>query len=169
MHRVLSHKMHKFDIKRKHFFYLKIKEVLFMWGMLLGAIAGALMTIQGQMNTRLGEHGGFWLATAFVSFGAFLCSFLAVCFAREWDFHALFSAKPLYWFGGVLGFGITILVMLSMNKSGALGAVSAILTAQLLVAAVVDYFGLLGAEKCNFSLTQWIGTGLLVLGVWMVR
>ena len=140
-----------------------------MLGMLLGAIAGAIMTVQGQMNTRLGEHGGFWLATAFVSFGAFVCALLGALIARQWDFSALFSAKPIYWFGGVLGFAITVLVMLAMNKAGALHAVSGILTAQLIMAAIVDYFGLFGAEKADFSLKQWIGAGLLLVGMWVMK
>ena len=48
-------------------------------------------------------------------------------------------------------------------------AISAILIAQLLVAAAIDYFGWMGQEKMSFDWRQWTGVGLMLTGVLFMK
>jgi len=58
-----------------------------------------------------------------------------------------------------------VTVMLSIKGLNPTVAISAILIAQLLVAAAIDHFGWMGQEKAAMGIRQWIGLGLMLGGV----
>lgn len=134
-------------------------------GFVFGIIAGALMSIQGVMNTRLGEKIGIYETNAFVQGTAFLLSVLVAWIWGNGSMHGIFKVNKWYLLGGVLGLFITVTVMLSMNKLTPVLAVSSILISQLLTAAVIDAFGLMGAEKIAFGFNKYCGLALMLAGV----
>ena len=134
-------------------------------GIISAALAGAFMSIQGVMNTRLSEKIGLLESNAFVQGTAFLLSILAVFMFGKGNFSAIFTSKPQYLLGGILGLGITILVMLAMKNQSPTIAVSIILITQLSVAAAIDAFGLMGTEKIAFHWTKIVGLLLMIGGV----
>ena len=136
-----------------------------MLGVIFSIIAGAAMSVQGVMNTRLSEGIGTMEANAFVQVTAAVLSALALIFYRTGSFSALGEVNKLYWFGGVLGLVITITVMLGIGKLSPTVAISIILISQLLVAALIDAFGLMGAEKVGFGWQKFLGMGLMIGGV----
>ena len=71
--------------------------------------------------------------------------------------------------GGALGLVITVTVMLAIKGLNPTIAISAILIAQLLVAAAIDYFGWMGQEKMSFDWRQWTGVGLMLTGVLFMK
>jgi len=123
------------------------------------------MSIQGVMNTRLGENIGTMNANAFVQCTAAVLSLIVLIFYRDGSFSELGSTNKLYWFGGVLGLVITVTVMLGIKNLSPTVAISVILISQLLVAAIIDAFGLMGSEKVAFGWTKFAGLGLMVAGV----
>jgi transporter family-2 protein len=74
-----------------------------------------------------------------------------------------------YWMGGVLGLAITLTVMLGIQNLTPTVAISTILIAQLLAAALIDAFGILGTEKVPFTWNKYVGMGLLVGGVLLFK
>lgn len=134
-------------------------------GFIFAALAGALMSIQGCMNTALSEKIGLLESNLFVQGTAFLLSLIALLFFGKGNFSYITSVKPLYLFGGVIGVAITVLVMLGIKDLSPTIAISTILIAQLLVAALIDAFGILGAEKATFNFTKFIGLALMIAGV----
>lgn len=136
-----------------------------MFSLLFAAIAGACMSVQGVMNTRLSEKIGLLESNAFVQGTAFLLAILAVFLFGKGDFSQFFNAKPFYWFGGVFGIAITVFVMLAMKNQSPTVAVSVILIAQLLVAALIDAFGWMSTEKISFHWTKFLGLALMIGGV----
>lgn len=78
---------------------------------------------------------------------------------------ALGQTNRLYWLGGALGLVITLTVMVGMQSLGPTVAVSVILIAQLLVAAVIDALGLFGVEQTAFVWTKYLGMALMIGGV----
>ena len=134
-------------------------------GILFSVIAGMAMSIQGVMNTRLGEGVGTMYANAFVQGTAFVLSLAALLFYRDGSFSALGQVNKLYWLGGVLGLVITVTVMLGIKALSPTVAISIILISQLLVAALIDAFGLMGSEKITFDWTKYAGLALMVCGV----
>ena len=69
-------------------------------GIVLSIIAGMAMSVQGVMNTRLGEGIGNMEANAFVQGTAFALAMIALLFWRQGSFSALGSVSRLYWLGG---------------------------------------------------------------------
>ncbi len=136
-----------------------------MLGFIMSAIAGAAMSIQGVFNTRLSEKIGLYESNAFVQGTAFVLSIIAVFIIGKGNFREIANAPKYCLLGGVLGLVITITVMLGISKLNPTLATSTILIAQLLVAAIIDAFGLFGAEKLSFGLYKYIGIAMMIGGV----
>lgn len=136
-----------------------------MIGFLFSIIAGAAMSIQGVFNTRLSEKIGLYESNVFVQGTAFLLSIVAVLIMGKGGFKEIFSVEKYYLLGGVLGLVITVTVMLSIKDLSPTIAISTILISQLLVAALIDAFGLFGSEKVAFGWTKYVGIAMMIGGV----
>ncbi|HIQ62628.1 MAG: DMT family transporter [Christensenellales bacterium] len=136
-----------------------------MLGVLLSIVAGAAMSLQGVFNARLGEKIGLLESNMFVQGTAFVLSLAAMFVAGNGNLAALGQTNRLYWLGGALGLVITLTVMVGMQSLGPTVAVSVILIAQLLVAAVIDALGLFGVEQTAFVWTKYLGMALMIGGV----
>ena len=133
-----------------------------MLGFIMSAIAGATMSIQGVFNTRLSEKIGLYESNAFVQGSAFVLSLIAVFIVGKGDFREIATAPKYCLLGGVLGLIITITVMLGISKLTPTLATSTILIAQLLVAAIIDAFGLFGTEKLSFGIYKYVGVAMMI-------
>ncbi len=144
-----------------------------MESMLLGIVfsiaAGMAMSVQGVMNTRLGEGIGTMEANAFVQGTAFALALAVLMFWRQGSFSQLGQVSKLYWLGGVLGIVITVTVMLGIKSLGTTLAVSVILISQLLVAACIDAFGLMGSERLAFTWHKYAGLALMTGGMLLFK
>ena len=138
-------------------------------GIIFSVIAGAAMSIQGVMNTRLGEGIGNVEANAFVQGTAFALALGVLLFYRQGSFSELGTVNKLYWLGGVLGLVITLTVMLGIKSLGTTLAVSIILISQLLIAALIDALGLMGSEKLAFGWQKYLGLALMTGGMLMFK
>lgn len=138
-------------------------------GIIFSIVAGMAMSIQGVMNTRLGEGIGNMEANAFVQGTAFALALIVLLFWRQGSFSALGGVNKLYWLGGVLGLVITLTVMLGIKSLGTTVAISIILISQLLVAAIIDAFGLMDSDKVAFEWTKYAGLALMTGGVLLFR
>ena len=140
-----------------------------LWGIIFSIIAGMSMSIQGVMNTRLGEGIGNMEANAFVQGTAFALALIVLLFYRQGSFTELGQVNKLYWLGGLLGLVITLTVMLGIKNLGTTLAISIILISQLLIAAVIDAFGLMGSEKVAFGWSKYVGLALMTGGIFLFR
>ena len=138
-------------------------------GIVLSIIAGMAMSVQGVMNTRLGEGIGNMEANAFVQGTAFALAMIALLFWRQGSFSALGSVSRLYWLGGAVGLVITLTVMLGIKSLGTTVAISIILMSQLLVAALIDAFGLMGSEKIAFGWNKFVGLAVMCGGMLLFK
>lgn len=138
-------------------------------GFVFSILAGAAMSIQGVMNTRLQDGIGLWEANAYVQGTAFALSLAVMWLFGSGSLKALTSMPKWTLLGGALGLVITVTVMLSIKDLNPTVAISTILIAQLLVAAVIEAFGWMGQEKAVFGLKQYIGLGLMLGGVVLMK
>ena len=136
-----------------------------MMGIIFSIIAGAAMSFQGVINTRLGEKVGLYEANAFVQGTAFALALIAMFVFGKGNIREILSADKIYLTGGILGLIITITVMLGIKDLSPLISISIILVSQLTVAAIIDAFGLLGTEKVAIGFTKILGFVLMVAGV----
>ena len=140
-----------------------------LWGIIFSIIAGMTMSVQGVMNTRLGEGIGNMEANTFVQGTAFALALIVLIFWRQGSFTALGQVNKLYWLGGVLGIVITLTVMLGIKSLGTTLSISIILISQLLIAAVIDAFGLMGSEKVAFGWSKYVGLALMTGGMLLFK
>ena len=137
-----------------------------MLGMIMAVVAGAAMSFQGVMNTRLGDKIGLYESNVFVQGTAFVLAVIAMLILGKGDIMGLMSVdNKIYLLGGVLGLVITVTVMLAIGNLSPTYAISIILISQLIVAALVDAFGWLGSEKIPFTWNKYVGVGLMIAGV----
>lgn len=136
-----------------------------MMGIIFSIIAGAAMSFQGVINTRLGEKIGLYEANTFVQGTAFVLALIAMFALGKGNIREILSADKIYLTGGILGLIITITVMLGIKDLSPLISISIILISQLTVAAIIDAFGLLGTEKVAIGFTKILGFVLMVAGV----
>ena len=138
-----------------------------MTGIIIAIVSGALMSIQGVFNTGVTRQAGIWTTSAFVHLTA-----LAVCIAawfiggREGSFSAVFGVDQKYMLlGGAIGAGITWTVIKSMDQLGPAKAALLIVIAQLIVAYVIELFGLFGMDKSPFEWRKAGGLLLALIGI----
>ena len=136
-----------------------------MLGFVYALIAGAAMSVQGVMNTRLGDRIGVLETNAWVQLTGFLLALAAALFFGKGDLRQ-FPGSPWYaYLGGVLAPVITVTVMLAIAGLSPTIAISTILLAQLTVAALIDAFGIMGAERLPFTWQRIVGVALMAAGV----
>ncbi|MDR1598872.1 MAG: DMT family transporter [Oscillospiraceae bacterium] len=134
-------------------------------GWLFAAVAGAAMSVQGVMNTRLSEKIGLYESNMYVQGTAFMLSLIAMWMFGKGQLGQIAQANRWYLLGGALGLLITVTVMLGMEALSPTLAVTTILIAQLIVAALIDGFGWMGTEKVSFHWQQAAGLALLAGGL----
>ena len=135
-----------------------------MIGFLIALVSGALMSVQGVFNTKVTESSSMWAANAFVQFTAFLVCMLAWLFADRTSFRDVIAVEPKYFLlGGVMGAFITLTVIRSMDALGPAKAGMLIVISQLVIAYLIELFGLFGVDRQPFSWRKAIGA-LIAIG-----
>lgn len=137
-----------------------------MVGFLIALLSGALMSIQGVFNTEVTKSSTIWAANVFVQATALFVCLGAWFLTDKSPLGAVFQAEPKYMLlGGAIGAFITYTVIKSMDALGPARAVMLIVTAQLLVAYLIELFGLFGVEKQPWEWRKAIGMGIAVAGI----
>ena len=136
-----------------------------MIGFFIAMLSGALMSVQGVFHTKLTASTSLWVANAFVQFTAFLLCIAAWLVTDRSSMRSLFNVEPRYFLlGGVMGAFITLTVIKSMDSLGPAKAVMLIVIAQLIVAYLIELFGLFGVEKQPFVWRKAIGALVAIAG-----
>lgn len=137
-----------------------------MIGFLIALLSGALMSVQGVFNTKVTETTGMWVSNAWVQLTAFLVCILGWFIAGRDDILSIGKVEPRYLLlGGVIGAGITLTVIKSMDALGPAKAALLIVIAQLFVAYLIELFGLFGVDKEPFSWRKIGGLVLALIGI----
>lgn len=137
-----------------------------MVGFLIAILSGALMSVQGVFNTQVTKTAGMWLAAAFVQLTALVVCVAAWLIKERTPITSLFLVQPKYMLlGGVIGAFITITVIKAMELLGPAKAVMFIVVSQLLVAYVIELFGMFGVEKQPLEWRRVIGMAIAIAGV----
>ena len=142
-----------------------------MLSVITAIISGALMSIQGVFNEGVTKQTSVWVASGFVQLTALLFCIAAWFFTgREGNPSDLFRIDNKYMLlGGVLGALITYTVIKSMSGLGPAQAVMIIVTSQLVVAYLIELFGLFGMEKSPFHLRKLIGVAISIAGILLFK
>lgn len=142
-----------------------------MIAILTAILSGALMSIQGVFNEGVTKQTSIWLSASFVQLTAFLFCLAAWFFTgRESTVSALFKIENKYMLlGGIIGALITYAVIRSMSGLGPAQAVMIIVTAQLVIAYLLELFGLFGVEKVDFQWRKLVGVAITIGGILLFK
>lgn len=138
-------------------------------GYIYAIIAGAAMSIQGVMNTRLSEKTGLFASNAYVQLTAFIIAVVAMFVSGGVNLKTFGEVNKFYLFGGVFGFIITLTVMLSVKGLSPTIAISTILVSQLVCAALIDAFGLMDSEKVAFTWNKYVGAAGMIASLLLFK
>ncbi len=137
-----------------------------MIGFLIAILSGALMSVQGVFNTQVTKTAGMWVSNGWVQLTAFLvCTGAWLVTGRD-SVSAIAKVEPKYLLlGGVIGAGITWTVIKSMEQLGPAKAALLIVFSQLIIAYLIELFGLFGVEKAALEWRKVIGMVIALIGV----
>ena len=137
-----------------------------MFGILIALLSGALMSIQGVFNTQVTKQAGLWVSTGWVQLSAFTVCIVAWLFTGRSSVTALFQTEPKYTLlGGVIGAFITVTVIQSMSALGPAKSVMLIVISQLIIAYVIELFGMFGVDKQPLEWRKIIGMVIAIVGI----
>ena len=132
-----------------------------MIGIFIALLSGALMSVQGVFNTEVTKGSSMW-----VQFSALVVCLVAWFFADRSSFAAILEMQPKYMLlGGVIGAFITLTVIKSMAALGPAKAVMLIVVSQLIVAYVIELFGMFGVDKQPFEWRRVLGMAICIGGI----
>ena len=142
------------------------------WGLfLVGILAGSMITTQSVLNALLGKRTatlGSVLILTIVSISVLLV--LVFIFPNTANFKKIPGLSEWYlYIGGVLGVGILAAPIFLIPQIGATATLTAIVLGQLLLALLIDHFGLFSLPKVEISFVRILGVALLVLGAILLK
>ena len=139
-----------------------------MWGFIIALISGALMSIQGVFNTGITKSSSMWAANSWVQLTAFLVCVIAWFVTGKQNVMGMFRVENKYMLlGGVIGAFITMTVIKSMNSLGPAKAVLIIVISQIIVAYLIELFGLFGVDKVPFQWSKLVGALVAIVGIFI--
>ena len=137
-----------------------------MIGFFIALVSGALMSVQGVVNTQVTKTTGMWVSNGWVQLSAFAVCLVAWFIAGRDDVMTIAKVEPKYMLlGGVIGAGITWTVIKSMEQLGPAKAALLIVISQLIIAYVIELLGLFGVDKQPVDWRKIGGMALALIGV----
>ncbi|MEH6626987.1 MAG: DMT family transporter [Motiliproteus sp.] len=141
-----------------------ISQVLLIAVAVIGGIAVALQgQFMGLMDRQIGT-----LENVFLTFG--VGGILAALLLLAVRGGNIGQWQQLPWWtlsSGLLGVVIIAAIGFSVSRLGTLAAFTLIVAMQFVTAALIDHFGLFGAEVRPIDISKLSGMGILILGVWL--
>lgn len=135
-------------------------------GMIIALLSGALMSVQGVLNTGVTKQSSIWTAAGWVQLSAFLVCVVMWFFSGRQPVGTLWQVEPKYMLlGGILGALITYTVIRSMDSLGPAQAALLIVVSQIIVAYGIELFGMFGVEKAAFEWKKVIGAVVAIVGI----
>ncbi|MBE5934898.1 MAG: DMT family transporter [Lachnospiraceae bacterium] len=142
-----------------------------MIGVLIAIISGALMSIQGVFNTGLSKQTNLWFSNLFVQVTALIMCFIMFLVTKsKWQFADLLHVKNKYiLLGGIIGAFITMTVISSISKLGTAKGIMIIIISQMIVAYLIELFGLFGTDRQPFEIKKAIATIITIVGIYLFK
>ena len=134
-------------------------------------LTGVGIPILAALNGGLGARLGSPMAASVILFGLALLIALAGAAATGslGDVRLSPGVPPQFYFGGLFVAFYVIAVTFIAPRFGVGNAIFFVLVGQLTSAAIIDHFGLFGAQRFPVDTARLAGIALMVAGVWLAR
>lgn len=133
-------------------------------------LAGIGIPLQAALNGVLGGRLGSPFAASMVATALAFAIATAATLINGLPRGVTLSAIPLFWYlgGAFMAFYIIAITFVG-PRFGVGNAIFFVLLGQIISAALIDHFGLFGAERASIGGLRLIGIGLMALGVFLAR
>ena len=142
---------------------------MFFVYLIIALAAGVALATQSAINTQLAKAmGGEAVIATFISFavGTIVLFFIAWVKTDLWGNLSAIPSQP-WWklIGGVLGAIVVFTTVLLAPKLGITAMLFFIIVGQLITAATIDHFGLIGMPIREVNITKFIGLIIVAFGL----
>ena len=142
---------------------------MFFVYLIIALAAGVALATQSAINTQLAKAmSGEAVIATFISFavGTIVLFFIAWVKTDLWGNLSAIPSQP-WWklIGGVLGAIVVFTTVLLAPKLGITAMLFFIIVGQLITAATIDHFGLIGMPIREMNITKLIGLIIVAFGL----
>ena len=142
---------------------------MFFVYLIIALAAGVALATQSAINTQLAKAmSGEAVIATFISFavGTIVLFFIAWVKTDLWGNLSAIPSQP-WWklIGGVLGAIVGFTTVLLAPKLGITAMLFFIIVGQLITAATIDHFGLIGMPIREVNITKFIGLIIVAFGL----
>ncbi len=136
----------------------------------VGLAVGALVVIQGAMNTRVMTALGSAMSATLVNFiiGAVTLFGVMVVSGHIATVQNLSQAPRWSLFAGVAGVMLVMGTAFLIPRIGTLQVVALLVCGQAFTSLIFDHFGLMGVPVIEISMSRILGCAMLALGALLV-
>lgn len=142
-----------------------MESVLFI--LLIGLAGGIAVGLQGPMASMISQRLGVFESIFIIHLGGALVALLPLLLNGG---GRLAAWRGLPWYTLAAGtFGLVVISAVSymIPRVGVAAAIITVVAGQLLVSAILDHFGWLGATGRPMDIPRAVGLGVVLLGVWL--
>lgn len=142
---------------------------MFFVYLIIALAAGVALATQSAINTQLAKAmSGEAVIATFISFavGTIVLFFIAWVKTDLWGNLSAIPSQP-WWklIGGILGAIVVFTTVLLAPKLGITAMLFFIIVGQLITAATIDHFGLIGMPIREVNITKFIGLIIVAFGL----
>ena len=142
---------------------------MFFVYLIIALTAGVALATQSAINTQLAKAmSGEAVIATFISFavGTVVLFFIAWVKTDLWGNLSTVPSQP-WWklIGGILGAVVVFTTVLLAPKLGITAMLFFIIVGQLITAATIDHFGLIGMPIREVNITKFIGLIIVAFGL----
>ena len=142
---------------------------MFFVYLIIALAAGVALATQSAINTQLAKAmSGEAVIATFISFavGTIVLFFIAWVKTDLWGNLSTVPSQP-WWklIGGILGAVVVFTTVLLAPKLGINAMLFFIIVGQLITAATIDHFGLIGMPIREVNITKFIGLIIVAFGL----
>ena len=142
---------------------------MFFVYLIIALAAGVALATQSAINTQLAKAmSGEAVIATFISFavGTIVLFFIAWVKTDLWGNLSTVPSQP-WWklIGGILGAVVVFTTVLLAPKLGITEMLFFIIVGQLITAATIDHFGLIGMPIREVNITKFIGLIIVAFGL----
>ena len=142
---------------------------MFFVYLIVALAAGVALATQSAINTQLAKAmSGEAVIATFISFavGTIVLFFIAWIKTDLWGNLSTVPSQP-WWklIGGILGAVVVFTTVLLAPKLGITAMLFFIIVGQLITAATIDHFGLIGMPIREVNITKFIGLIIVAFGL----
>lgn len=135
---------------------------------LLALVGGVAITLQGQFMGVLEQAMGT-RASVFITYGsggAIIATYMLLRSGSK--LHQWREIPPYAFTTGLLGLIIVSTIGYVVPRLGVASGFTLLVASEFIAAAVIDNFGLFGAELRPLNIARLLGLVIILLGVWLV-